>query len=105
MSAATFMILSSCGFVCGLSILVGFVIGKARESANSLVRKNLLVYLGLLLALVCGSATVFLLGVLVFSHSNNAPFRAIVFCVAVAVGALTATYVHKLSIEGGMSKS
>lgn len=105
MSAATFMILFSCGFVCGLSILVGFVIGKARESAGSLARKNLLVYLGLLLALVCGSATVFQLGVLVFAYPDNAPFRAIVFCIAVAAGAFTATYVHKLSVKGELPKS
>lgn len=97
---ASIMVLASCGYVCGISTLAGFVIGSARARAQSSREKNGYFLLGMTNALVCGAASIFLLGLLVFSYKDHTLLRLLIFVFFIILGASCVAFLVKAGQRG-----
>jgi len=89
----TILVLVSSGYVCGLSVFVGIAISNALKLATTDFAKNVWTLVGMINALLCGAAPIFLLAILVFSHEEKVIQRALFFSVAVVIGMASALYI------------
>lgn len=86
----TILVLISSGYVCGLSVFVGIAISNSIKSAKTGFAKNVWVLAGMINAVLCGAAPMFLLAILAFSYEEKVIQRALFFSVAVVIGMASA---------------
>lgn len=89
----TILVLVSSGYVCGLSVFVGIAISNSLKLAKTNFAKNVWMLVGMINALLCGAAPIFLLAILVFSYEEKVIQRALFFSVSVMVGITSAFYI------------
>jgi hypothetical protein len=95
-NVAEMMILTSTGYACGMSTLVGFAIARRIKATTAATTKNLWVVASAISALLCGAAPIFLLGLLVFAYPDDMAVRALVFVGALALGMAVSFYLSSL---------
>lgn len=86
MNVAEAMILTSTGYACGMSTLVGFALARRIKVAKTEMARNLLGVAGAANALLCGAAPIFLLGILALAYPDEVLPRSLLFVGALAAG-------------------